>query len=446
MSSVSFSARRIATSTLTLLTEGVLRLGLTALVSFWIARALGPAQFGMLNVASALMVIFLALGGLGLEVPAVWRLATQSTHQGAVLGTVLGLRVGASLVACALAAAAALLLRHEDPQALAVCLIVALAILGYAPSVFDLWFKAHVEAGAPALARLATTLLSSAAKLACLALDGGVIALAWTVVLEAGLNSLLLWLAWRHASRGRLSDALAPDRRLASALLRDGAPYLGSQLTGMVAAKIDVLLLGYLCSHAQTGLYSVVQKLSEVACIVPVVLVDAAYPALARRMQADADPAHGQLLFDLAAAAALLSALGGSLLAGPLIGLVFGDTYAQAVPLQQWHLWTCVAAALGAARHRWLATQGLQRHVPTIAAVGALLSVALNLALVPHWGAMGAVATALVAPLVAGCLTSFLIRDLRATGVMQARALWPWARLLDTTRRSLLAQSPVPRP
>jgi PST family polysaccharide transporter len=425
------SARRVAASSAVLLVESVLRLGLTALVSFWIARALGPAQFGILNFASALMVIFLAFGSLGMEVPVVLRLA-QGQRPGAVLATVLALRLAASLLACAAAVAAALLLKHDDPQALAVTLVVALAILGYAPSVFDLWFKARVQAAAPAVMRLATTLLASAAKLACLALDGGVVALAWTVVLEAVLGSLLLWLAWRHATAASPAHGpMRPEAGLARELVRDSSPYLGSNLAGLVAARIDVVLLGYLASHAQTGVYSVVQKLSEVACVVPIVLVDSAYPALARRLSGagPGDAAQGQLLFDLAAAAALLAALAGACLAGPLIGAVFGDAYAAAVPLLHWHVWTCVAVALGAARHRWLATQGLQRYAPAVTLAGAVISVALNLAMIPRWGAAGAVAAALITQFTSGWLTSFLIRDLRAIGAMQARALWPWARL-----------------
>lgn len=67
------TTRRVATSGAILLAESVLRLGLTAAVSFWIARSLGPEQFGLLNFASALMVIFLAVSGLGLEIPLVDR-------------------------------------------------------------------------------------------------------------------------------------------------------------------------------------------------------------------------------------------------------------------------------------------------------------------------------------------------------------------------------------
>ena len=443
MSTPVISGRRIAASSITLLLENVLRLGMTAAISFWIARSLGPAEFGILNAASALMAIFLAVAGLGLEVPTVLRL-THERDTGAVLATAMALKSSAAVAAFTLAALVAAVLKHDDPRALAVTLIVCLSILGYAPSVFDLWFKAHVQAAAPASVRMVSTLVASVAKLACLALDAGVIALAWTVAFEAALSTLLLWLAWRRAARQTVTDPMQPDRALARGMVRESWPYLSSNIATLIYTKIDVVLLAALSSHAQTGVYSVVQKLSEVLCIVPVALLESAYPALARRRRAaGGDPAQdGQLLFDLAVAASTLAAIAGVIVAGPLIRLVFGDAYADAVPLFHWHAWTCIAIALAAARHRWLATLGLQRYAPLVTLIGAVINVALNVLMIPTWGAEGAVVAALVAYFTAGFLTSFLFAELRPIGRMQARGLWPWFRLARLLRAALRPPQP----
>ncbi len=428
MNTATLGAGRVARSTLTLVAESVLRLGLTAVVAFWIARSLGPEQFGMLNFASALMAIFLAAAGLGMDVPVIVRLSRQreAAH---ILGSAIGLRLVAAVLACAAMALVGLGLHGDDPHALAVVLIVSLALLGYAPSVFDLWFKAEVQAGPPAAARLLVTLLASAAKVGCLTWGWGLIGLAWTVVFEAVAHSVLLWLAWRRVAGAR---RVAPhfDRAEARALLKESAPYLAATLATVLAMKIDVVLLGALSSHLATGQYSLVQKLSEVLCIVPVALIDSAFPWLVRRAALVPGAAsQGQLLFDLAAASAMLAAVAGVLLAAPLIELAFGAAYAQAVPLFQLHAWTCVGIALHTARHRWLATENLQRHSLTLALASAALSIGLNTVLIPVWGAMGAAIAALLAWFVAGMLMSFAIPALREIGVMQCRALWPWARL-----------------
>ena len=424
------TARRVALSSATLMVESVLRVGLTAGVSFWIARSLGPEQFGLLNFASALMAIFLGVSALGLEIPLVLRLV-QGQSPGPLLAAALLLRAGAAMGALACCAAVGFALHADDPQALAVTLIVALALLGYVPSVFDCWFKARVEAVAPSVVRLTATVLSLTAKLACLAWGGGVVALAWTVAFEALLYGTLLGLAWWRTAARRQIRLHWPERVQLVRLLRESLPYLVSSTATVVAMKVDVVLLGALSTHTQTGVYSLVQKLSETLYIVPVALIDSAFPVLSRKsIDAPASTvAPGQLLFDLASAGAMLASAAGVLLAGPVIGLFFGSAYDAAVPLIHLHAWTCIAIALSAARYRWMATLGLQRHAPAVTVAGAVLNLALNALLIPQFGAWGAAWAALLSAFGAGVAASFLIRDLRPLGVMQLRALWPWQRL-----------------
>lgn len=425
-------ARRVVASSGLLVAESLVRLGITAAISFWIARELGAAQFGMLNLASALMVIFYVAAGMGLEVPTVLRLA-RDEPTGRVLGTALALRTLASLVACAACAVAATLTQAE-PLAQGVSLIVALAILGYAPAGFEHWFKARVQAGPVAFARLSTTLASAALKVAVLTGGGGVVALAWTVAAEALLHSLLLFAAWRRFARSR-RDRLVVDTQLAGPLFRQGLPFLGASLAAMLATKADLVLLGMLASPTQAGLYALAQKLTEVVTLVPIVLVDSAYPLLLRRI-GEGRARDSQLLFDIAAGSGLLAA-GLAVTAGAwLVTAVFGDGYAGTVPLVMLHSWTCVAIALDAARQRCLGAAGLQRHAPWLAALGAAVSISLALVLVPRLGATGAALTALVASFASAVLASFALPALRPIAWMQLRALWPWFRLAAALRAS----------
>lgn len=424
------TGRGVAVSGIVLLTESAIRLTVTAAISFWIARALGPAQFGVLNFASALVAIFLAIASLGLEVPAVLRLARSSQH-GSILGTLLTLRAGAALVAVSGVAAIAYAVKRDEPQTLAVTLVVGLAIVGYVPSVFDYWFKSQVNALPPALARMLTTLIAAAAKLTVIECELGLVALAWTVVLEAMIQSLLLALAWRHTTRGSVANALRIDTALARSLARESVPYIGTMVAIILYMKCDVVLLGLLSTPEQTGLFTLAQKLSEALYIVPVVLVDSLYPVLARRISCAGGHQQGQLLFDLAVGASMVATLATILLSASLIRTVFGAPYEASIPLFWLHGWTCIAVALDTARHRWLATVGLQRYAPWLAFSGAGLSIAINLLLIPLWGAKGAALAAVSAYAASSLFATFAFKELREAGAMQLRSLWPWGRLLQ---------------
>jgi PST family polysaccharide transporter len=403
---------------------------MVAAVSFWIARELGPGQFGILNFASAFMAILLSIAALGMETPLILRL-TQTRQPGALMGTSLLIRGVFSIAILGVAVLLALLIKSDDALSLNVTLVVGLCIIGYIPSLLDCWFKAKTSAVEPALARTAATLLSTCAKIACLLLGLGVVALAWTVVLESALAGLGLVLAYRWCARGSQQDALSVNRQLIVPLLRDSAPYLWSSVATLLFMKVDVVMLGYLSTNAETGIYSLAQKLSEVLYVVPVVLIDSAYPALARRFldSEQMDSKHGQMLFDLAVGGSLVATLVALALAAPVINVVFGEHYAASVQIFYLHAWSCVAIAMNTARHRWLAAVALQRYAPIVTGIGLIVNIAMNLALIPSMGALGAAIATVVSYFLSGYLTSIWLAPLREIGWMQTRALWPWRRL-----------------
>lgn len=423
-------AHQVAASSVLLLAENIVRLTAVAAVSFWIARQLGPDQFGILNFASALVAILLSIATMGLDTPVILRL-TQTQQPGAVVTAVLVLRALAGLLMFAVAVLLAFLLKHDDPVALSVTLIVSLSILLSTFSVFDYWFKAKTLPTLPAMARITGTMLAAGAKVACLILGFGVIELAWTVVLEALLTSIGLILAYLSVTRALGVHRWSISRQLIFALVRESWPYLLSVAAIVVYMKIDIVMLGYLSNNTETGIYSLAQKLSEVLYIIPVVLIESAYPALARRfLDSDkVDSQHGQMLFDLAVGGSLLATLLALLLAEPVINAVFGPGYERSVDIFYLHAWSCVAIAMNTARHRWLAAVGLQRFAPTVTIIGLVINVAMNLVLIPAMGAVGAAIATVVSYFISGYLSSFFLPSLREIGRMQTYALWPWHRL-----------------
>jgi O-antigen/teichoic acid export membrane protein len=425
--------QRAARSTGWLVAESVIRMAATALVSFWIARRVGPEGYGVLNFASALAAIAGGLAMLGLELPVVVRLA-RGEAPSALLSDVLMLRGVAGMVCTLLAAAVAIALLGDDPEALAVSLIALLSVLAGLPMLVDLGFKAQVEAGVPARARVAASTVGALARVAVVATNLGLAALAGVLVAETLIASLLLWRSWARWG-GPLPNWRNADGARARRLLREGLPFLGIAAATMVYAKADIILLGHFAEPRQVGLYAATQKLSEVLYIAPAVLVDSVYPMLVRRAEAELPGlSHGQLLFDLASGSAMVTVAVAVLLAPWFIVLVFGERYGAAVPLFQAHALTGLMVALELARSRWLASVGRPALVWLGATLGAGCSLGVNLWAMPRYGASGAVSAALLAFTVMAWLPAWLAPSLRPLAGMQWRSLWPWGRLWTASR------------
>lgn len=428
--------RQIATSSILLLAENLIRLLAVAAVSFWIARQLGPGQFGILNFASAFAAILLAVSTLGMDTPVILRL-TKAQDPSAVMDAVLVLRAIVSVVVFIAAVLIALLLKQDDAVAFTVTVIVSLGIVLNAPTVFDYWFKANTNAGPAALARITGTLLSAAAKVVCLYLGFGVKALAWTVALEAAVTGITLTIVYvKYAPKSKSLRNVSAEKNLIQDLLSESWPYMLSMAAVVAYMKIDVVILGYLSTNEETGIYSLAQKLSEVLYMIPVVLIDSLYPTLTKHYLNTNKliKEQGQTLFDIAVGASIITTLIAVSLASISITLIFGNGYQKSIDVFYIHAWSCIAIAMNTARHRWLATLSLQRYIPIVTVVGLITNISVNLYLIPRYGAIGAAYATLISYFLSGYACSYLFRPLKAVAREQTRALFPWLRLFHLYR------------
>jgi glycosyltransferase involved in cell wall biosynthesis/O-antigen/teichoic acid export membrane protein len=455
-STIATPRTRLVLGTALLWLESALRLATVAAIAVMVARAVGPAAFGLLNVASALAAVGTVALSRGLEWPLISALASGRLHEAEAVPWLLRVRLGTALAALALATIAALLLRPDSPAAQAVIVIVAASVVAAVPMGAEVVFRARAEPLPGALARLVGTGVATLAKLAVvaalargLALETALPLLALCIVLESAVASALLWRAWqtwgqRSARRPPGADA-AIDLDTAgqrSALAAAARPLWASALVAVLLIKLDLLIVGALLGDEAAGTYAVAAKWVEVLCLLPVLLLDQWQPLrLAGRQTGAATDAvpDDASLFDTAFAFGVAVAVANLVSAPWLVPAVFGAAYAQSVPLVQLLGLAVPLIALDAARQRWLAAQ-TRSGAAALPRLGLHMGLALLVAL-PLWplavaglGAIGAAAVSLGAWAVATLLAPTLDRRSAGLAGMSRRALWPWGRLLERWR------------
>jgi O-antigen/teichoic acid export membrane protein len=113
-----------------------------------------------------------------------------------------------------------------------------------------------------------------------------------------------------------------------------------------------------------------------------------------------------------------------SLCAPWLVAVLLGPGFTEAVPVLRWHALTNVFVFLGVAQSVMIVNDGTSRISLIKTISGAVVSVALNLLLVPGWGAVGAAWAAIGAYGAAAVLTNALVAPQALS--MQIKAFWPF--------------------
>jgi PST family polysaccharide transporter len=402
--------------------DKVVRLLFSVWIGFVVARYLGPAQFGALSYALAIVTIGLLLAEGGLEAVVKREILREPGREASLLAEagLLRLLIGGLLYAGLMVALA---YGWGPPQERS--LLAVLGLMLFQPVLFvpDLWFQARLESRVSVTSQTAALVAGAAARLALVAGRAPLLAFAWVGVAEVALAGSLLW--WRARRRGlglAVAVGLAANVRR---LWGDAWPLLASGLAVAVYMRIDAVMLRQIAGEAAVGQYAAAVKFTEVWLFLPGALAVSALPELIRSRAAGRDGYARRLAqyCDVSALMAYALALPTALLAPWLIRVAYGPAYAAAAPVLVVHAWVLVFAALGVVRGQYCVNEGLTRFHLVATVLGAILNVALNYWLIPSYGPQGAAIATLASQALAAWISTFFIAATRELAWMQTRSL-----------------------
>lgn len=195
-------------------------------------------------------------------------------------------------------------------------------------------------------------------------------------------------IAVRLARRGFLRGWQRPDRRLGAEICRYG---LRGQVGGMLSLinlRLDVVILGALVGPATLGVYAVASKYAELLRLPGLAVTYVLYPRLAERDRAEA----GRDVAALMPRAFVLTVLAAIPLAAgvPLLPLVYGPEFAGAMLPAYILLFGLIGEGVAGLVSAYLYGVGRPGANSIALGVSVVVTVGLDLALIPHYHAVGA--------------------------------------------------------
>ncbi len=416
--------------------DRLLRMGVGVFVSVWIARALGPADFGALGWMQALAGLFLALTSLGLGEIMVRELVRAPDDAPELMGTALAMQLVGGSIGYGLLILTVLLLRPGEGDTLLLALVLGIGLVAQASDVVRYWHDARLESRYAIWVTNGVFVLVSAVRVALLLAGAPLIAFAVMISVEAVLTAAALLVLQQRRRGGMQPGGMQqvgmhwrPRLARASALLRESWPLLFASIAVLINMRIDQVMLGAMSSETAVGLYTAAVRLSEIWYFVPMVIIASAYPALVAVHGKDerAEAWQWRRLYALMFWMALAAGVGASLLAGPVVVMLFGSDYAAAGDVLEVHIWSGLAVCVGSVWSKWMLLEGKLRMTLFVHVVSAALNIGCNLWLIPDYGAMGAAIATLVASLLSAFIGFFLHRPAVVFGHLAA-AIMPWRR------------------
>lgn len=414
--------RRYASNTSWLMAENLLRLVAGLLVGIYVARYLGPAQFGIYSYAVAFAALFSAIAKLGLDSIVVRELVKDQTRELLILGTAFWLKLIGAVLAIG-NILTALSLMNTDRMTTIYIAIIATGMVFQSLEVVDFYFQSKVLSRYVSLCKLTQLILSTLLKIYGIMTQADLLWFVIITMLDQVSLGLSLFIAFRSRKIG--SFLLKFDRLFAKSLLKESWPLIIAGIGVTLYMRIDQIMIEHYLGNEAVGIFSAAVRLSEAVYFIPTIICASVFPALvAAKQRCEQEfTRKSAMLFEFMTMLAVCAAIPVTLLSSWIINLTFGSNYAAASQVLQIHIWACIFVFLGVAGGRWLITETLAIQSMYRTLAGACCNIGLNLLLIPEFGIVGAAYSTLIAQFIASVGINALNPKTRKCFMLQVKSM-----------------------
>lgn len=364
-------------------------MAISFIATLYIARNLGPTNFGELSYAISFTGLFSFIASIGIDAVLYRELIKHPELRPKLMGTAIFIKLCSSLFAVTIVTLSALLFSPKDVSFILVCVLSASFIFNAFNSITT-EFGAIVQNKGISLASIVITLILNIAKILTMFWGGGVIYLTLILLAESIMYAgAFLFLHTR--TFGSLSE-LSFDKVIAKGLIYDAWPFILSSACAVVYARIDQVMLKNIIDATAVGLYDSAVRLTELWYFIPTIIAGSLFPAivLSKSHSASMYKRRTVALFGLVSLIAIVATLLIYLLAPQIITTIYGQSFTGAIPILQIYVWTILPTFIIIIANQILLAENARVLLFTSALLGMISNVVSNLILIPKYQASGA--------------------------------------------------------
>lgn len=364
-------------------------------VNAYMARYLGPANFGLLNYVFSFVGLFGFIASLGIESIANREIIKDHSQKNTIIGTSFYLKLFGSLLSI-IAIFVVARLSTNNAVLLGLITMYSLSYIFSAFNIIEVYFQSQVLSKYPAVVTIIAGVVSAILKITAMSFGLGIIWLTAIYVLESLIIALgLLLFFFRN---GHTIREWVFDRKTALAILKDSWPLMISFIAFSIYMKIDQVMIKNILGDRQTGIYAIAVKLAEFWYFIPSAICASVFPAIVNAKQVNAKLYEGRLkkLYRLMFWMSLSVSIIVTVFANIIIYILFGNQYLEAVNSLRIYVWAGIGVSVGYVLSYYLIIEGQTKINAASMIIGALLNVLLNILLIPKYGISGAAFASLI--------------------------------------------------
>ena len=392
------------------------------LVGIFIARYLGPEQYGLMSYVTSYVALFQVLAYFGMDQIEIREESKIPEEKDKIIGTAFTLKIGFAIITMLLVAITAWIF-EADSFTKWMIILYSVSMIANSFGVIRNYFTSLVWNEYIVKTEITRTLIGAGIKIALLLFHAPLI---WFIT-AALFDTLLIAGGYLVSYRNKINSIRKWffDKEQAIYLIRESFPLLLSGAAVIVYTKIDQIMIGNMIDKSSVGHYAVAGKFVEICIFIPTIMCQTITPILVKIYQTSQKDylEKLQLFMNITIWGTTLMCLIISIIATPLIHYTFGIQFASASSLLQIMIFKVIGYAHAQVTGTMIIIEKKQKLVVLRNLIGCVVVIGLNLILIPKYGTVGAAISSVVTAFCTGVFSHIIIPPYRTIFPMQIRCL-----------------------
>ena len=392
------------------------------LIGIFVARYLGPEQFGIMSYVISYVTLFSILASFGFDNIEIRELAKNTWSKEKILGTAIYLRLFFATFTILLIFIT-LVAFEPDRFTYGLILIYSLTLIFSTLGIIRNYFTSIIINEYVVKTEITRTIIGASIKVVLLLYHAPLL---WFIVAST-FDFLIIVVGYLFAylkKAGNIND-WSFSKEIAIYQIKQSFPLLLSGAAIIIYQKIDQVMIRHMIDNAAVGKFAVAAKFAEFVIFIPNVIAQTVTPLLVQARQNDTPhyEQKKQQFMDFMVWSAISLGLVISFSSKIVITHLYGPAYLEAIPVLQIMAWKAVFVALFAASGQIIITEGIQKYAAIRNIIGCCISVLLNLILIPSWGIIGSAWATIFTYAFSGYFSHLLIKPYHFLFKMQTNAI-----------------------
>lgn len=393
------------------------------LVGIFVARYLGPEQYGLMSYVMSYVALFQVLASFGLDNIEIREESKRPEEKDKIIGTAFTLKVCFALITMLLVAVTVWIF-EADSFTKWMIILYSLSMLVNSFGVIRNYFTSLVWNEYIVKTEITRTFIGAGIKVGLLLIHAPLVWFIAAILLDTILIAGGYMVSYRKKI-GLIHDWTF-DKERAIAMLRDAFPLLLSGAAVIVYQRIDQIMIGNMLNKEAVGYYAVAGKFIEILIFIPHIASQTFFPILTRIKQENFTTYQqtAQRFINITLWGCIFIAIVLCMCSNILIKITYGYDYIQVVPILQIMTFKIVGMALSETVGQMIIIENQQKYAFIRNTLGCCLAIGLNYWIIPIHGIIGASIISIVVTLFVGSIANLIIPSYHRYFKIQTKALF----------------------